>query len=110
MKPAVARVREALGTRGWQRALATGEALNPARLRQLVRQTAAGRATSPDGGLSRREMEIARLVAAGMTNRAIAEKLFLSERTVESHVEHIRTKLEFNSRAQVAAWVTERQV
>jgi len=110
VKPAVARVREALGTRGWQRALAAGEDLDPTRLRELVRQAAAGRAAIADGGLSRREMEIARLVAAGMTNRAIAEKLFLSERTVESHVEHIRTKLGFNSRAQVAAWVTERQL
>jgi len=110
VEPAVARAREALGSRGWQRALAAGEDLDPTRLRELVRQAAAGRAAIADGGLSRREMEIARLVAAGMTNRAIAEKLFLSERTVESHVEHIRTKLGFNSRAQVAAWVTERQL
>src|SRR2546426_7286485 len=58
-------------------------------------------------GLSRREIEIAELVAAGMTSRAIAEKLFLSERTVETHLTHIMTKLAFSSRAQVATWVAE---
>jgi len=42
-----------------------------------------------------------------MTSRAIAERLFLSERTVESHLEHILTKLGFGSRAQVAGWVAE---
>jgi non-specific serine/threonine protein kinase len=43
-----------------------------------------------------------------MTSRAIAERLFLSERTVESHLEHILTKLSFTSRAQVAGWVAAR--
>jgi DNA-binding NarL/FixJ family response regulator len=42
-----------------------------------------------------------------MTNRAIAERLFLSERTVESHMEHILTKLGFSTRTQVAGWVAE---
>jgi non-specific serine/threonine protein kinase len=59
------------------------------------------------GGLSKREVEVAGLVASGMTSRAIAERLFLSERTVESHVEHILTKLGFSSRAQVASWATQ---
>jgi DNA-binding NarL/FixJ family response regulator len=59
------------------------------------------------GGLSKRELEVAGLVASGMTSRGIAERLFLSERTVESHLEHILTKLGFNSRAQVASWVSE---
>src|SRR5438105_155309 len=56
--------------------------------------------------LSRRELEIARLVAEGLTNREIAGRLFISERTVDGHLEHVREKLEVNSRAQVAAWVT----
>jgi len=56
--------------------------------------------------LSRREMEIAFLVADGLTNRAIAEKLHLSERTAESHVKNICDKLGFSSRTQVAAWVS----
>lgn len=54
--------------------------------------------------LTRREREIAELVAEGLTNREIATKLFISERTAESHVEQIRGKLGFRSRTQVAAW------
>ena len=53
--------------------------------------------------LSPRELEVARLVAEGLTNREIASRLFVSERTVDGHLEHIREKLNVNSRAQVAA-------
>jgi DNA-binding CsgD family transcriptional regulator/sugar lactone lactonase YvrE len=56
--------------------------------------------------LSRREMEIARLVSEGLTNRDIAARLFISERTVDGHLEHVREKLAVNSRAQIATWVT----
>lgn len=59
------------------------------------------------GPLTRREDEIARLVAQGLTNRAIAQRLVLSERTVDAHVAHVLTKLEFNNRAQIAAWVAD---
>ena len=55
-------------------------------------------------GLSRREREVAELVAEGLTNRQVAHKLFIAERTAEFHVEQIRNKLGFHSRAQVAAW------
>jgi DNA-binding CsgD family transcriptional regulator/sugar lactone lactonase YvrE len=55
--------------------------------------------------LSRRELEIARLVAEGLTNREIAKRLFLSERTVDGHLEHVREKLGVNTRAQIATWV-----
>lgn len=55
--------------------------------------------------LTRREREVADLVAQGLTNRQIAARLFISERTAESHVEQIRGKLGFHSRAQIAAWV-----
>ena len=55
--------------------------------------------------LTRREREVADLVAQGLTNREIAARLFISERTAESHVEQIRGKLGFRSRAQIAAWV-----
>ncbi len=58
-----------------------------------------------DDRLTRREHEIAELVAVGMTNRLIAERLFLSERTVDGHVARILDKLEFATRAQIAAWV-----
>jgi len=54
--------------------------------------------------LSRREREVAVLVARGLTNREIARVLFLSERTAENHVQHILAKLGFGTRAQIAAW------
>lgn len=55
--------------------------------------------------LSRREREVAELVALGLTNRAIAQRLFLSERTVEGHVERANGKLGFSTRTQLAMWV-----
>ena len=62
-----------------------------------------------DHPLSHRELEIALLVADGLSNRAIAERLHLSERTAESHVKNICDKLGFNSRSQVAVWVATRR-
>ena len=56
--------------------------------------------------LSRREREVAVLIASGLTNREIAEQLFLSERTVEGHVARILTKLDFRTRTQIATWVS----
>jgi len=50
-------------------------------------------------------MEIARLVAEGLTNRDIAARLFISERTVDGHLEHVREKLGVNTRAQIATWI-----
>jgi non-specific serine/threonine protein kinase len=58
-------------------------------------------------GLTRREREIADLVADGLGNREIAGRLYLSKRTVDSHIEHIFAKLSFSSRAQLAGWVRE---
>src|SRR6202011_6386451 len=55
--------------------------------------------------LTRREREVAILVAQGLTNREIATRLFISERTAESHVEQIRGKLGFHTRTQIAGWV-----
>jgi DNA-binding CsgD family transcriptional regulator/DNA polymerase III delta prime subunit len=55
--------------------------------------------------LTARELEIARLVADGLTNRQIAVRLGISERTAENHLDHIRSKLGFAGRAQVAAWI-----
>ena len=59
------------------------------------------------GRLSRRELEVAAMVAEGMSNREIAARLFIAERTAEGHVEHIRNKLGFHSRVQIAAWAME---
>jgi DNA-binding NarL/FixJ family response regulator len=57
--------------------------------------------------LSPRELEVARLVARGLTNKQIGEALFVSERTAENHVQHILLKLRFSNRSQVAAWSRE---
>ncbi|MDF3048577.1 MAG: transcriptional regulator, LuxR family [Pseudonocardia sp.] len=59
-----------------------------------------------DGGLSARESEVAALVADGLTNRQIAARLVISERTAGNHVAHILTKLGFTSRSQIAAWMS----
>jgi DNA-binding CsgD family transcriptional regulator len=56
--------------------------------------------------LSGREHEVASLVAEGMTNRQIAHRLVISERTAQNHVQHILTKLGFSTRSQIAAWMS----
>ncbi|MFD9667154.1 response regulator transcription factor [Rhodococcus sp. NPDC059968] len=62
-----------------------------------------------DTTLTRRERQVAQLVSKGMTNRAIASELVISQRTAQGHVEHILTKLGFNSRSQIAAWIVEQE-
>ncbi|WP_329124624.1 ATP-binding protein [Streptomyces sp. NBC_01465] len=59
--------------------------------------------TASADNLTRREREVAALIAQGMTNREIAERLVISKRTADAHVEHILAKLGFSSRAQIAA-------
>jgi pimeloyl-ACP methyl ester carboxylesterase len=61
--------------------------------------------SSPGGVLTPRQREVAALVAEGLSNREIADRLVITERSAESHVERIRLRLGFKSRAQVAAWV-----
>jgi len=71
---------------------------------------AAGDSTGPrpaSGPLTEREYQVARLIAAGATNREIAERLVISPKTVSTHVEHILAKLHVARRAEVAAWVAK---
>jgi pimeloyl-ACP methyl ester carboxylesterase/DNA-binding CsgD family transcriptional regulator len=70
----------------------------------------AGPAGTPDPGprLTGRELEVAGLVAEGLTNQSIAARLSVAPRTAEAHVENIRRKLQVRSRAQIAAWVSRR--
>jgi predicted ATPase/DNA-binding CsgD family transcriptional regulator len=58
------------------------------------------------GPLAKREAEVARLVAEGLSNKQIGARLFISESTVASHIRSILNKLGFNSRAQIASWIT----
>ncbi|HEX3493725.1 MAG TPA: LuxR C-terminal-related transcriptional regulator, partial [Streptosporangiaceae bacterium] len=64
---------------------------------------------SASGGLTTRELEIARLIARGLSNRGIADELTISPATAARHVANIFGKLGFSSRAQVAAWAAERE-
>ncbi|HEY7276282.1 MAG TPA: helix-turn-helix transcriptional regulator, partial [Trebonia sp.] len=62
------------------------------------------------GGLTPRELEIAALIASGRSNKAIGAELVISPATVARHVANIMTKLGFRSRAQIAAWITDRRL
>jgi non-specific serine/threonine protein kinase len=68
--------------------------------------TATPRPDSP-AGLSARELEVAELVAAGLSNKAIAARLHLSVRTVESHVRHALAKVRVDNRTELASWTRE---
>lgn len=95
------------------RVVASGEAmLSPAHTRAVIdRFAAAGldsrrsRASADLEGLSGRELEVARLVADGLSNAEIAERLFCSEATVKSHLTHTFTKLGFTNRVRLAILV-----
>ena len=70
-----------------------------ARIESLARAAAA-----PSHGLTARELQVLRLVAAGKTNKAVARALSLSEKTVDRHVSNIFTKLDVSSRAAATAY------
>jgi ATP/maltotriose-dependent transcriptional regulator MalT len=90
--------------------------MQPAHMRALSLAALAERGDLPEtvgglalDGLTRRERDVARLIANGRTNHEIAEALVITEGTVEVHVKHILGKLGFRSRSQVATWVVENQ-
>ena len=62
------------------------------------------------GGLTGREREVAGLIGEGLSNRAMADRLVVSERTVETYVSSILAKLGFTARTQIAAWAATRGV
>jgi len=99
---AAARARADLGPAASRRAEAAGGALTA---EQTVRYVVEGDAEGP---LTAREREVARLVAEGLSNRELAGRLGIAERTVEAHLDHIRAKLDLVSRTQVATWATRR--
>lgn len=75
-----------------------------------LRTSRAGAEAPPPGGLSGREVEVLALLARGLTNRAIAEQLVISEKTVASHVSHIFTKLGVSSRSAATAYAYDHGV
>jgi DNA-binding NarL/FixJ family response regulator len=108
-REAIAAARQDLGDAGFADARATGRALSRCEAVRLASNSSAQPAVVPVAGnlgpLTRREAEIASLIAQGLTNKDIAAKLFIAPRTAETHVAHILAKLGFNTRAQIAGWV-----
>jgi DNA-binding CsgD family transcriptional regulator len=86
--------------------LSGAAALFPAASNRSGRRTAA---TSPRG-LTARELEVARLVSQGRSNREIGSALFIADWTAATHVRNILAKLGLSSRAQIAAWAVEHGV
>jgi predicted ATPase/DNA-binding CsgD family transcriptional regulator len=112
VEAAIDEARRMLGPEAADLALGQGRSLGFAEAVSLAQQVAA-RPTQQDVapmGLTRRELEIAVMVAQGMSNRDMADRLVIAQRTVEGHVENIRSKLGFHSRTQIAAWAVERRL
>jgi DNA-binding CsgD family transcriptional regulator/tetratricopeptide (TPR) repeat protein len=119
LEAAVAAARTELGDQSFAAAVAAGRAMPPEQLAEAAlsgpRPTAgAGRVAdmppAPDreaSPLTRREQEVAALVAQGLTDRQIAEALVITEGTVGVHLTRIFTKLDLHSRAQLAVWAAE---
>ena len=108
--------RHALGEPAFQAAHHRGRELPAADAVAYALQQPAGNpekppapAVSAEAPLTARELQVARLIAAGRSNKEIAAELVIAQRTAENHVEHILAKLGFTSRAKVAAWVAASQ-
>lgn len=91
---------ETLAENFGRRATALIPPLQPLTPRQAAKQAL--------GGLTRRERQVAAVVAEGLTNQEIADELVVSVKTVEAHVTRILSKLGFASRAQIAAWAVDK--
>ncbi len=92
------------------RALSLNEAVELAKVEPKENPSpAVPRAVSYAGApLTPRQLEVAVLVAQGLTNRQIAERLVVTERAAAAHVEHILNRLGVGSRTQIAVWTSER--
>jgi predicted ATPase/DNA-binding CsgD family transcriptional regulator len=111
-------VRDALGRARFEQAFAEGASYSFDQALALALgedsetgapQQAATEKPRAGGALTRREWEIAELLAQGLSNKEVAARLVISQRTAESHVEHILAKLGMTSRSQVGSWVVEQQ-
>ena len=114
VKPAIDAVesttRLRLGTNRYEHFVSAGSEMSLPEAVAFGLRDKTKRATPDDPGvatpLGNRETEIAQLVASGLTNKAIGSRLFISERTVETHIRNVLNKLGFNSRAQIASWAS----
>ncbi|NKQ55489.1 AAA family ATPase [Amycolatopsis sp. K13G38] len=100
------RVRGTLGSRAYERFHVQGQQMTL----DEVMSFACAQTAPPDAEprLTRRENQVAGLIAEGLSNKQIAARLVISQRTAEGHVENVLAKLGFQSRAQVAAWFAGR--
>jgi non-specific serine/threonine protein kinase len=106
----VAKAKARLGAKAYDAAAARGAEMSTADAVELAMERQARPALpaprpGPAVNLTRREREVATLIAEGLSNREIASRLVVAQRTAEGHVENILSKLGFSSRAQVAAWL-----
>ncbi len=100
----------ALGISVFEAEFSVGKQLSREAALQLALGESDGIGTQPAdaaaGPLAKRELEVGRLVAEGLSNKQIGARLFISDRTVAAHVSNIMNKLGLNSRAQIAVWMT----
>jgi non-specific serine/threonine protein kinase len=115
--PYIAAARAQLGEAAWEVAWAEGKAMTQEAAVEYALSEKELTSSEESGEtalgvreeiLTRREQEVAVLLARGLTNRQIAAELMLSEHTVTTHVRNILKKLGLHSRTEVAAWVTRR--
>ncbi len=117
-EPYLISARTRLGEKTWEKTLAEGRTMTLEEASEYAlseEKTAPPAAPVPErppaselmSALTRREEEVAALVALGFTNREISSKLSISERTAENHVASILKKLGLRSRAQIATWAAE---
>jgi predicted ATPase/DNA-binding CsgD family transcriptional regulator len=106
---------EQLGSETFRRTLAAGAGLSLSVAVAEALGVRAGNAApqarrARTAALTPRESEVAGLVALGLSNREIARRLFISEHTAATHVQHILDKLEFSTRAQIATWAVQQGI
>ncbi|HLT20933.1 MAG TPA: response regulator transcription factor, partial [Thermomicrobiales bacterium] len=114
-------VRDVLGEAEAARLEANGRSLAPEQIHAMLEEARSDELAEPTNNtqassavalepvrLTRREREVVRLIARGLTNRQIAVELDIADRTVDTHVTNIFKKLGVSSRVKVAAWAVER--
>lgn len=100
-------VRNALGNNRFSAACERGRKMSVSAARAYALREQHTGTTTDTAGLTKRERQVAELVAQGLTNKKIAGTLVISPRTAQGHVEKILAKLGFTSRARIAAWIAD---